>query len=205
MLKRKNILLFLFSLISTTAYASAHEVYVLSKDVIAQDTAIISPNPFSIITADENLFIFWGFISIVAIILVLFFSLNKKIEQSFDPFLFNIKKYAHLVARITFGSCLIASAYYGALFGPELPFSNFVGEYTSLLSGVLYFLGISIILGFLVRACSFIVFCIFLLGIKDYGIYMLTYSNYLGEILINLILGAGAFSIDSKFFQQKLF
>lgn len=201
--KVKNAFLFLACLFSTTSFAFAHEVYVLNTETVARDIAVVSPNPFSVILNDEYQFLLWGFICALAVVFILFFSLTKNIERFADPFLFRIKKYAPLVARLTFGVCLIASAYNGALFGPELPLSVLVGGYAPLLGLLIYVLGISLLLGIFVRFCSLVVLVVFSLSVMHYGIYMLTYANYLGEILINLLLGGGAFSLGQKLFSRK--
>lgn len=195
--------LFLLALLTSTSSTSAHEAYVLTTDTINRDITGTSPNPFSIIAADENQFLLWGFICILGVVLTLLFSLTKKVEVALDPILFTIKKYAPLIARLTFGSCLIASAYNKALFGPELPFSEFSGIYTHQISILFYVAGISILLGIFVRTFSFVMLIVFIFSMARYGIYMLTYANYVGEIVINLILGAGAFSLGEKIFFRK--
>ncbi len=143
------------SLVVSPSLAFAHEVYVLSPDHIARDISVDSPNPFSIVATNQMQFALWGFISILVVVLVLIFSLTKKVEKFADPFLFRIKKYAPFVARITLGICLMFSAQHGALFGPELPFLPFAGDYTHLLTTILYTIGIALTIG-LFTTCGLI-------------------------------------------------
>jgi len=191
------------ALITQYSAAFAHEVYVLTPETIARDVAADSPNPFSVIPEHALEFALWGFISVLVVVLVLIFSLTKKVEKKVDPWLFSIKKYAPLVARFTLGLCLTFSARHVALFGPELPFSTFVGDGSRLLSAVLYTIGICFMVGLFVRASSLVGILIYALGILHFGVYMTTYTNYLGELLICLMLGPGIFSIDQMVFRKK--
>ncbi len=185
--------------------AYAHEVYVLSKDTIERDVALTSPNPFSMISPHRFEFFLWAFISIVTVIAVLMISATRRIEEAIDPLLMRIKKYAPLIARITIGMCFIASAYFHALFGPELPFADFAGSFAPALTLLLSVLGVCFILGFYARAAATAALAVFACAVFRYGSYMLTYLNYFGEILVVLFLGGGIHSLDRTIHHSMTF
>lgn len=187
-----------------TQIAFAHEVYVLNKTDITRDIINSSPNPFSDVVQEPYLFSLSGLLGVIIVFLVFFISTLKKVEKLCDPFLLRIKKYAPVVARVTLGICLALSAFHGALFGPEIPFESFAnGQYVILMKAILYGIGILLTLGILVRISSLIAITLYLYAITHYGIYMLTYANYLGEMLLSLILGAGPYSVETLLLSKK--
>lgn len=176
--------------------ASAHEVYVLSQNEIATAIKDPSPDPFSSIPSQELQFLIWGAVIALLILIVLRLSLFKRLEDMCDPYLFKLKKYASVVARVTLGISLIASSYFSALFGHELPLSSIMPNQEFFLRLLLLFLGILITLGLWTRSASLTVLATFIFAIFRLHAYMLTYLNYLGEIMLALILGGGLFSTD---------
>ncbi len=184
--------------------ASAHEVYVLSPETIARDLASSSPNPLVMIAKEPRLFLFYGMVGIILVSTVFAMSITRILERTFNPILNSLKPWAAPIARITLGICLIASAYHKALFGPELPLSEF-GDLASLLQLALYLTGTLCLIGFWTRPAGVVALGIFLVGIARYNVYMLTYSNYLGEILFAIFLGGGRLSLDNLLCHHKSF
>lgn len=177
--------------------ASAHEVYVLSPDEIHQAVTMPSPNPFSAVPQQEFQFLQWGIIIAALVLVILTLTISPLFERIFDPALMKIKKFAPIIGRLTFGIALIASGYFHAFFGPELPVAQTMPiAYAHILSIVTIIAGICICLGFLTRIVSVFALCVFAYTVYRYQWYMLTYANYLGEILLFLILGGGAWSLD---------
>ena len=178
--------------------ASAHEVYVLGRDVIDVDTAAASPNPFSAIAGHEMQFVFWGFIAALVVSTVFAASLFHAFEQRVAPTLKRLKKYAPLSARITLGLCLIACAFYQGLFGPELAFADFAGTYAPLLTGVLYAAGTLVLVGYYTRIAALAAVVVYVLAAFHYGAYILTYTNYLGEMIVLAILGGYSHGLHTR-------
>ncbi|MES2203427.1 MAG: hypothetical protein V4474_03850 [Patescibacteria group bacterium] len=178
--------------------ASAHEVYVLGRNVIAIDTMAPSPNPFGAIAGNEMQFLFWGFIAVLTVSTVFAASIFHTFEKRFDPTLRRLKKYAPLSARLTLGVCLIACAFYQGLFGPELPFAQFAGAYAPVLTGLFYALGTLVLVGYYTRVAALVAVAVFGLAVAHYGIYMLTYTNYLGEMLVLAILGGYSHGLHTR-------
>lgn len=165
----------------------AHEVYVLSPETIAQNIATPSPSPFGAFATNRFQFFLWGFISFVVVSTIFFASITHRLEILFEPTLTRLRPWAAPVARITLGLCLLASAYQNSLFGPELPLSDF-GIYGILVRMLLYAAGILITFNVYPQFAAAIALAIFAAGALRYGVYVLTYLNYLGEILLIFLL-----------------
>ncbi len=184
--------------------ASAHEVYVLSSHEISNALTTTSPNPFTAIGGNESLFILWGVVIAVGLLVLLAFSDACWSENTFDPILIRLKKYAPFVGRLTFGIAMVASGYFGDFFGPELPVAHLLGNAgASILSWVIIVAGVFICVGLFTRLMALIGLLVFVYTILNYDWYMLTYINYLGEILLFLILGGGIWSIDHAMSLKK--
>lgn len=203
-LMRRSLLRYVAALASFffAAPASAHEVYVLDHATIVRDMALQSPNPFGAVWENEYRFFFWAFVSVVTVLTVFCVSLFH--ASWLDRLLGSLKRYAPVVTRVTLGVCLIACAQFQGLFGPELPLHDFVGAYAPYLRDLLFALGALALIGLFTRTVALIALAIFALSIARYGSYMLTYANYLGEMLITLILGGGIFSIDQFISGKRL-
>ena len=177
--------------------ARAHEVYVLPTREI--NAALQAPplQVFSIIWSEERRFFFWMFLVAAIIVFVFFVSISKRMETRFDPGLDRLKLYAPFVGRITLGLSMLASAHYGAIFGPELPFTNFLApEYISSFRIFMFITGTLILLGLWTRTAALLLMLTYGALIFKYHLYMLTYLNYFGEMVIAFILGAQLFAID---------
>lgn len=178
----------------------AHEVYVLPTDVVAHGLTMPPLQVFDIINAHTGQFFFWMFIVAWAIFTILAISFSKPVERHLNPLLDRLKPYAPPVARLTLGIAIIASGYFGAVFGPELPLTDFLPPAAAQLAQILFFAaGALIILGLFTRVAASILALVYLIMWQHYGIYMLTYINYFGEMLIVLLLGNASFALDTYF------
>jgi len=196
----QKISLLIASFLGLPIIASAHEVYVLTPQEIRTAVSTASPNPFAAISTNEQLFLIWGTVCAIAILIVLTFSISRLFERVFDRFLIPLKKYAPLLGRLTFGISLMASGYFGDFFGPELPVSGAINSpfLDHTLGYLLIIAGAFICLGLLTRFISFLGLILFAFTIYLYHSYMLMYVNYLGEMILFLILGGGMWSLDSS-------
>lgn len=168
--------------------AGAHEVYVLTPERIEADISAPSPNPFDAFGDNRALFFFSAFVGFVFVSTVFFASITHRFELFFAPYFARMRPWAPLVARLTLGACLIASGHNFALYGPELPLSDW-GAYAPLAQWALYISGALVMLGLFVRAAAAAAGIVFLGGVLLYGSYMLNYINYLGELAVVLLLG----------------
>ncbi|MSR70490.1 hypothetical protein EXS62_00375 [Candidatus Kaiserbacteria bacterium] len=173
--------------------AGAHEVYVLSPDTIAHDLSTPSPNPFDSFATNRFQFFFWGFLAFVLVTTVFFASITHRFEIFFEPYLTRLRPMAPVVARVTLGLCLLASAYNHALFGPELPIEQ-LQLFGLFAFWGLWLSGVLIVLGIFPRLAALVAVGIFAVGTLQWGSYMLNYANYLGEMAVVLLLGSAAIS-----------
>lgn len=178
--------------------ASAHEVYVLPTSTTQQALAMPAFSEWQVIFQNLDQFVLWGFIAALVIFVVFFVSVSRALERALDPFLAKLPPYAPLVGRITIGLSFLAAAYYQALFGPELPLAATFGGYAGFVTAILIAVGAMFIFGFYVRIAALAAAALFAVEIATHGAYMLTYANYMGELVLTLILGAHVFAFHSK-------
>lgn len=172
-------------------FTCAHEVYVLSPEQVAYGLSTSPVSPLAVVNEHLLQFAFWAFIALFAIIVAFFISTSRKLETALDPLLMRGKRYAPAVARITIGLGLLASAWYQALFGPEMSFDSLFGPFAPIVTAALTLSGIAILANKWVRGAALIALAVFAAAVVERGYYMLTYTNYVGEIAV-LLLGLHA-------------
>lgn len=202
--KLSKILLASATFFGVAGVALAHEVYVLNSDTVNQAINTPAFNMFDVIKANLNQFLFWTVIGIIVIALVFWISRMKFLEVLLDPILIKLRPYATTIARFTIGVSFLAGAYYQAIYGPELALSANFGPYTSLITEVLVIIGVMAILGLYVRLAALIGIVIYAVALWLHGIYMLTYINYLGELIVLLVLGSHNLSLDLYIDTKKI-
>lgn len=175
---------------------SAHEVYVLSPHEIAIGLSTPPISPLSIIEKNIGEFALWTLVAVLVVFIVFFVSISRRLEKRFDPFLIRMKKYAPAASRITVGLSFLAAAYFQASYGPELPLAATYGSYTGIVTAVLVVIGVLIVVGFWTRAAALVALGLYLVAVYYHGWYMLTYTNYLGEIIVLLLIGSHHFGIE---------
>lgn len=186
----------LASFFAVPALAFAHEVYVLTPREIQQGLATPAFSSFDVMMGDLDSFVFWAFIAMLVVFIVFFASISRVLEKLLDPALAKLKHYGPAVARVTVGISFMAGALFDAGFGPELPLPALWGPYTVLIRIALALIGILITLGFYTRIAALIALVLFAVNVWAHGSYMLTYANYLGEILVLLLIGAHKAGVD---------
>ena len=196
-------LIFLGIFIFSVNTISAHEVYVLSPAQIAQATGMPSFNMLAVVQNNLGQFTFWAFIGILTIFFVFFISTLRFLERFADPILIRLRPYALFVTRVTIGLSFLAAAFYQATYGPELPIANTYGSLSGFITMVLVIIGIMTILGFYARLAATVALIMYCIGVWFHGFYMLTYINYLGEIIVLLAIGAHNLSIDNYFSKKN--
>ena len=169
--------------------ASAHEVYVLTPGEIQSDLLMPSFSEWHVIFSNMNEFMFWGFVAFLLVTTVFCISIFRPFERALMPTFARLRPYAAPIARITVGISFLAAAYYGATYGPELPIAATFGSYAIVIRILLVCMGLLIISGFYVRVAALVALALFSIAVYYHGIYMFTYTNYLGEIVALLILG----------------
>lgn len=179
--------------------ALAHEVYVLPSDMTQQAIAMPAFSEWNTILANIDQFVFWGFITCLVVFGVFFVSVSRVFERLFDPLLSMLPPYAPVISRIAIGLSFLTAAYHGALFGPELPLASIFGDRTGTVEVLLIVIGLMLIVGAYTRIAALGALALFCAAFTIYGSYLLTYTSYIGELLLLLILGAHSLSIHNKY------
>ncbi|HXS15515.1 MAG TPA: DoxX family membrane protein [Candidatus Saccharimonadales bacterium] len=201
----KKILLGFFGLVYLLLpqVASAHEAYVLTRQEFDQGLLITAKNPFGPLIDPSHLGLFL-FISVcvgLSFLLVLLWS-----TTSWARVLDKLIKKATLVGPLIIRLAISASFFYAAqsnsVLGPELTLAHLPGG--QVVRFLLYLVAIMVFSGFFVELAGFIGLCIFVYMTRFYGLYMLTYLNYLGELLVLFLFGTRFVSFDRYLFGKKL-
>lgn len=176
----------------------AHEVYVLDHGEISQDLSAPRPDFLGSIAANSGQFALWGVGGVLLVGLLLFLSINKSVESFFDPLLLKFKRIAPIVAQFTIGLALLASGYYKAFLGVELPLSDTFGPHAGLVSYALIAIGLMLIFGILPRLAGIATLSALVFMTYHYGFYMINYFTYLGEALAITLFGGSYYLLSSK-------
>ena len=188
----------LLSACALPLFAQAHEVYVLPREVFDQALALPAFSVSQTILQNLNQFVLWGCIAIAVILVVFFVSTSRTLERLLDPLLAKLPRYAPFIGRVTIGLAFITAAQHQALFGPELPLAATFGNASGFVAALLVIIGAMFIAGVYVRTAALAALALFAIEISVHGVYMLTYTSYLGKLVLFLILGAHAVAFHSK-------
>lgn len=193
-----GLLLFPFFFLFPTL-AFAHEQYVLTKHQLDVGFTDKTTHVLDALKSPENvrIAIFVG-IGITILMVLYFFFQYSKLGKLLDQKLYKFENIGHFLIRISLAVSLLASAYFHAFLGPEIPIiSIFLGN---LLIPLMYVLGLLLLFGIFTRISSFIGLLILLATTLVYRDYMITYFNYFGEYLALIIFGSYFLSVDNKIF-----
>ena len=191
------LLLPLFFLFPTLAFA--HEQYVLTEHQLDSGFSDRATNVLDSLKNPDNLRIgiFVG-IGIAVLIVLYFFFQYSKLGKSLNRKLYQLENSGHFLLRISLAASLLASAYFQAFLGPEIPISTV--PFGKFLTPVMFVLGVLLIFGLFTRVVSLLGFLILIASTFVYKDYMITYFNYFGEYLVLIIFGSYFFSGDNQFF-----
>lgn len=191
-------LISLLGVVSAPVVTYAHEVYVLPKDVVLQAISTPAFSEWNIILTNIDQFVLWGFITALIVFCVFFISIARTVERMLDPFLKKLPPFAPVISRITIGISFLAAAYYNSLYGPELPLDSTYGGASMFVRITLVIIGLMVTFGWYTRIAALAAIVLFAIETYVHGIYMLTYINYLGELLLLLALGAHVVAFHGK-------
>lgn len=180
------------------ATAAAHEVYVLAPSVAKDAIAHSAFSEWQVLLQNLDQFMLWAFIGALVVFIIFFVSLSRALERLIDPLLAKLPPFAPFIGRLTISLSFIAAAYYGALCGPELPLQATFGPASPFIRALLVVIGLMLLFGWRVRLAALTGLALFGYEIAAHGMYMLTYANYFGELILLLILGAHLLGFHSK-------
>jgi uncharacterized membrane protein YphA (DoxX/SURF4 family) len=182
-----------------SAFVRAHEVYVLPIETIAQAVASESPNPFTAYAGNEQSFYLWGVIAIIVTLTIFFASTFRAVEARAMPLFARLKRYAHLLVRLTIGASLIVFAATASLYGQELPFPMLFGSLVPIMHVLTLLLGVGIIVGFQTRVAALLALALYVYAAMRIDLYALTYLQHAAAYVFLVIAGGGPFTIDHRF------
>lgn len=182
--------------------AFAHEAYVLTARKFHEGLEVTSRHPFAPLFDASH----WKAFVIITAIVVTAYALNflfatTSHASKIDAVIRKAKLVGPLIIRLSISSAFMFAAWSHVFLGPELPIAGMplgsVVQYLTFLSGLMILFGI-----FTEIAAGFGIL-LFAYASAFYGWYMLTYTNYLGELIVLLLFGARFISLDGWFFGTK--
>lgn len=189
-------------MLTATIDRFAHEVYVLTPNEVSKYEKVRDVNPWKALLEGNNLWIAIGFaVAIGASLLVAAFLKRTSFFQKVGAFFDKATVIAPDIIRIAFGASLIFSAQHNALFGPELPLTDFM--YSGLLRVILLVSGIALVLGLRTRLFGIVALLIWIMSFFTKGWYMLTYTNYLAEAIAVIMLPVHTLSLDRWIYKLR--
>lgn len=173
----------------------AHEVYVLTPDQVSSDKLLPATNLLDALTNRRNLYIFLFITMAVPVVLgLIIFLKTTDVFRRLGQWIDKATVIAPDVIRVAFGASLILSAANNAVFGPELPLSDFSAP--NLLRIALYTIGIALLFGVFTRVFAWLALFLWVFVFASEGWYILTYASYLGEAIAVILLSVQMISLD---------
>ncbi len=180
--------------------ASAHEAYVLDKIYFWKE--INSPYNLHALDAlrdPHNLHITLAIVGGVLLLLVLnFIFRSSSWGYKFNRNLEKLSSLGPVFVRLTIAASFFFSAQSWSFLGPELALQSM--PYAGILRVLLFAASFMIAAGFLTEVAAVATFFIFCLGFHVFGMYVATYLNYLGEIIVLILFGMRQWSVDRLLF-----
>jgi len=178
----------------------AHEAYVLPHDTFwSVLNGPFNNLAFQAFKNSHNIYTALIIASSVLVLLALNFlfrqtNLGQKVHRFFESF----AHFGPQFVRISIALALFFSALSYSFLGPELGIDAL--PYASLMRVALFAVSIMIALGLFTEIAAFMGLVVFASGFYYFGSYFITYSNYLGELIVLLLFGMRVFSVDKYIF-----
>lgn len=181
--------IFLVVFLAVPAVATAHEVYVLTFDEIVRGIAAPAVSPMSVMMGNLHQFVFWALVTGVTIPTLFAMSLSRRMEKILHPIFARVRTYAPLLVRVGVGGSLLAFAYAGSIFGPEIPLMRAFGSFAPLVSIALAAAGAGILFNVYSRLAGLLLLIVYAGALLGRGVYVLTYIEYAAAAVF-FIIGA---------------
>lgn len=173
----------------------AHEAYVLTKEQFTQGLRHSGLDAFGALDNPNNLKIFLTVTVAVLIVLGIYFRFrHSNTGVAFDKKLKRMNSAAPIIVRLAIGLSFFYSALTGSFLGPEIPLANLPSS--EVLRIALFIVSGMFFLGLYTEVAAFVSLMIFLLSVYVNHLYMATYLNYLGEIIVLALFGSRFLSFD---------
>jgi hypothetical protein len=180
--------------------ASAHEAYVLPYSTFWDGMKeSFSLHAFDALKNPNNIHVTIIIVlSVFALLGINFLIRLTSAGQKSHAF---IERYAFLgphFVRITIAVAFLFSALSNSFLGPELLGSLF--PYPHVVQIVLFAMSAMIAVGFFTELAALAGIILFVWSLFVFGPYVLTYANYLGELIVLFLFGIRVFSLDKYIF-----
>lgn len=198
---RIGIFSLLFSFFATPAFA--HEAYVLTQQEFNQGIAITTTNPIAPLLDSSHM----GLSAIISICVVIAYTLailwaTTPWSNMLDGIVRKAKVVGPFIIRIAISSSFFYAASANSVLGPELSLAHIPGG--AFIRILLFAVSLMVFFGVFVELAALIGLVVFIYMSKSYGLYMITYLNYLGELIVLFLFGSRTFSFDRLLFGKKL-
>lgn len=182
---------------------SAHEAYVLTASEFKAGLESYTRYPFAPLfdAAHIKTFLLTALAVIFSYILVFIWSASR-LSQALDGIIKKAKIAGPLIIRLAISASFLYAAMSNSVLGPELPLS--MVPYGMVVRFLLFLTGLMVLFGVLVELAAFIALIVFIFVTFTFGVYMVTYANYFGEIIVLLLFGSRYLSFDGWIFGKKL-
>jgi len=192
--RRLALLLSLVLLFGLSAFATAHELYVLPQEAINESISEPSPNPVSALGEKNTRLLVAGMVGTGLLLLIVLFLFGTRLKHVYAALSIS-RTFSPAVLRVTLGTALMASSLNGALYGPELPFSVLEGPVA--VRYVTGLIGVLLLAGFMTRVAALASVLLFVAMAGFHGLYLASYLSYFGASLFLLGNGTTILSVDS--------
>lgn len=200
----------LFSVISLSSIfyllsfrsVSAHEAYVLTHQEFVQGLAQNTSKPLAGLFDPQYIQISAGItVCIVTLYILAILWSTTMVAPVLDKIIKKFTVIGPLIIRVAISASFFYAAQANSVLGPELSLVNVPGGMA--IRFLLFAVALMVFFGIFVEIAAFLGLCVFLYMTKFYGLYMITYVNYLGELLVLFFFGSRFLSCDRYFFGKK--
>lgn len=197
---KKSLALLFFIVLFVPHAVSAHEAYVLPSDYFWSQLS--GPDSFGALNAlanPDNVRITFYVVAGTILVYLLNFLLRRtrfgyRLHKAPERLAF----LGPIFVRATIAAAFFFSALSWSFLGPELSLLGMPLPW--LMRGILFAASGMILLGLFTEAVAAVVLIVFTIGLWRYGLYLLTYLNYLGELIVLLLFGMRQWSFDRLMF-----
>src|SRR3989338_1253890 len=180
----------------------AHEVYVLTPKEFQAGLAYEGFYLIGVLRNVANLKTFLIISGSVFIVLALNFIFQRsRSGRAFQNFIERGQRFGPFIVRLAVSASFFFSALEGSFLGPELslaafPFAVGIRVLLFIISGMFLF-------GFFTEVAALVALGIYTVAVWKFGIYLGTYFNYVGELVVLSLIGFRYFSLDGMLFGAK--
>lgn len=187
--------------------AFAHEAYVLPQKVFQSGLTASTTNPLGTLAVFFSPEYLTVTLIVGLVFTVLYFSnfllAISQFGKMASEWLKKYRDFGLFIVRLTIAASFLYGAQTQNIFGPELGLSQIAfGQYILPLKVIL---GLMLLTGTLTEVAAIISIIIFVVVFASVGGYVLTYLNYLGELIALALFGSRFLSIDALIFKQRKF